>query len=297
MSTDLKVTKNPANDTSDSLTPQADLAIAQTNSGVSASYQVAATNPFPSLQFGARIVSSDFNSDGNLDILYQTGNTAGQGIFLALGNGNGTFQAAIAQPSGAAFSTGPLAGIQLSSVIAGSTLFTPDLGGSGDIVVNPGGGATPTIYQSNGTSYVQISNPFPAQQFTGRFVFADFNGDGRVDALNQTGNTSATGITLYLNNGDGTFTTFAQPTNGAFTSGPFAGIEFTQVVSSTVFAASTSGSSAANLIIDDQGASAVPKVYFNNGSGFTQITSPFPAQQFTGRFVFGDSPATVKSTF
>src|SRR4029077_7300471 len=71
MSTDLKVTKNPANDTSDSLTPQADLAIAQTNSGVAPSYQVAATNPFPSLQFGARIVSSDFNSDGNLDILYQ----------------------------------------------------------------------------------------------------------------------------------------------------------------------------------------------------------------------------------
>jgi hypothetical protein len=246
MSTDLKVTKNPANDTSDSLTPQADLAIAQTNSGVSASYQVAATNPFPSLQFGARIVSSDFNSDGNLDILYQTGNTAGQGIFLALGNGNGTFQAAIAQPSGAAFSTGPLAGIQLSSVIAGSTLFTPDLGGSGDIVVNPGGGATPTIYQSNGTSYVQISNPFPAQQFTGRFVFADFNGDGRVDALNQTGNTSATGITRYLNNGDGTFTTFAQPTNGAFTSGPLAGLEFTEVVSSTVFAINTSGSGPAN---------------------------------------------------
>ncbi len=291
MSTDLKVTTNPANDVSvdtDSLTPQVDLAIAQTNSGVSASYQVAATNPFPSLQFGARIVSSDFNSDGDLDILYQTGNTAGQGIFLALGNGNGTFQAAIAQPSGAAFTTGPLAGIQLSSVIAGSTLFTPDLGGNGDIVVNPGLGATPTIYQSNGTSYVQISNPFPAQQFTGRFVFADFNGDGRVDALNQTGNTSATGITLYLNNGDGTFTTFAQPTNGAFTSGPFAGMEFTQVVSSTVFALSTSGSGAANLIINDQGAGAVPKVYFNNGSGFTQITSPFPAQQFTGRFVFGD---------
>ena len=124
MSTDLKVTKNPANDTSDSLTPQADLAIAQTNSGVSASYQVAATNPFPSLQFGARIVSSDFNSDGNLDILYQTGNTAGQGIFLALGNGNGTFQAAIAQPSGAAFSTGPLAGIQLSSVSRVDPLYT-----------------------------------------------------------------------------------------------------------------------------------------------------------------------------
>jgi hypothetical protein len=155
-------------------------------------------------------------------------------------------------------------------------------------VVNPGAGATPTIYQSNGTSYAQITNPFPAQQFAGRFVFADFNGDGRVDALNQTGNTSAAGITLYLNNGDGTFTTIAQPTNGAFTSGPFAGIEFTQVVSSTVFAVNTSGSGAANLIIDDQGAGAVPKVYFNNGSGFMQITSPFPAQQFTGRFVFGD---------
>ena len=94
MSTDLKVTTNPANDTdTDTLTPQADLAIAQTNSAVSASYQVAATNPFPSLQFGARIVSTDFNDDGNLDILYQTGNAAGQGIFLALGNGNGTFQA------------------------------------------------------------------------------------------------------------------------------------------------------------------------------------------------------------
>src|SRR5689334_17561002 len=139
MSTDLKVTTSEDTD-ADSLTPQSELGIAQTNSTGSASYQVAATNPFASLKFGARIVSSDFNGDGNLDILYQTGNTAGQGIFLALGNGNGTFQTAIAQPSGAAFTTGPLAGIQLSSVIAGSTLFTPDLGGSGDIVVNPGGG-------------------------------------------------------------------------------------------------------------------------------------------------------------
>jgi Domain of unknown function (DUF4347) len=259
---------------------------------LSASYQVAATNPFPTLQFGTRIVTADFNNDGNLDILYQTGNTTGQGIFLALGNGDGTFQAAIAQPNGAAFTAGPLAGIEFNSVVGGSSVFTPHLGGDGDIVVvpivTPGVAVTPIVYQSNGTSYVQISNPFPAQQFLGRFVFADFNGDGLVDALNQPGNTSATGITLYVNNGDGTFTTYAQPTNGAFTSGPLAGIEFTEVVSSTVFAISTSGSGPANLIIDDQGAGAVPKVYFNSGSGFAQITSPFPAQQFAGRFVFGD---------
>jgi hypothetical protein len=122
--TDPNLSNNSSTDT-DTLTPQADLAIAQTNSAASASYQVAATNPFPSLQFGARIVSTDFNGDGNLDILYQTGNTAGQGIFLALGNCNGTFQAAIAQPSGAAFSTGPLAGIQLSSVVAAQPSLHP----------------------------------------------------------------------------------------------------------------------------------------------------------------------------
>ena len=58
-------------------------------------FSVSGTNPFPSIQFGLRIVSGDFNNDGKLDILYQNGNTAATGISVQLGNGDGTFQAAI----------------------------------------------------------------------------------------------------------------------------------------------------------------------------------------------------------
>ncbi len=276
-------------------TPFTDTALANYEGLLSAAWTVQGTSPFPSLQFGARIVSADFNNDGKLDILYQTSNVADAGIHLALGNGNGTFQTPIDKPDGAAFISGPLNGVDFNSVTNLATVFTADLNGDGktDLVLNPGGNTVPTVYRNTGSGFTAVTSPFPSQQFTGRFVFGDFNNDGYIDVLNQTGNVSGTNITLYVNKADGTigFNAIAEPTAAAFSSGPLSGIAFTQVVSSAVYAADLNGDGKVD-IIDAQGASGgtplAPLVYQNNGPGFTAIASPFQGQSFTGHFVFGD---------
>src|SRR5262249_52951402 len=102
--------------------PFTERALAQFHGVLAAAfYKVAATNPFPILSSGTRILAGDFNNDGNLDILFQSGSTTGQGVLVALGNGDGTFQFPFAEPNNAAFGIGPLTGIAFSSVIAGST--------------------------------------------------------------------------------------------------------------------------------------------------------------------------------
>ena len=264
------------------------LLFALTNLRVSAGWTVAGSNPFPSLTFGTRIIAADFNNDGKLDILYQTGNTSGTGFALQLGNGDGTFQAAINKPAGSAFTAGPLTGIdftQMTGVVA------VDLNGDGkvDLVDAQGAGATPLVYLNNGSGFTTLSSPFPAQSFTGRMIFGDFNNDGYVDVLNQPSNVSGNGVTLYLNNANGTisFTAIAKPDGAAFASGPLAGLNFTQVNTTTVYPVDLNGDGKVDLV-DAQGASATPIVYRNTGAGFTTAVNPFPAQAFTGRFVFGD---------
>jgi hypothetical protein len=253
-----------------------------------AGFTVQGVNPFPSLQFGSRIITADFNNDGKLDILYQAGNTSGTDFSLQLGNGDGTFQAPINKPSGSAFTSGPLTGINFTQLTAG--VVAVDLNGDGRVdLIDAQAAAVPLVYLNTGSGFTAVSSPFPLQTFTGRMVFGDFNHDGYMDVLNQPGNTSSTGITLYQNNANGSisFTAIVKPDLSAFTTGPFNGVNFTQISTTTVYPVDLNGDGKVDLI-DNQGASANPIVYQNTGSGYTTVTNPFPAQAFTGRFVFGD---------
>jgi hypothetical protein len=259
-----------------------------TNADQSITTVATGTDPFPTIQFGGRMITADFNNDGNLDVLYQD-HASGSVVHLALGNGNGTFQAPINTVSGT-FTSGPLNGVHISDVID-TNVYTVDLNGDGkvDLVLNQGGNTAPVVYQNTGSGFTLATNPFPTQQFAGRFVFGDFNNDGYTDVLNQTGNVSGTGITLYVNKADGTigFNAIAKPAGtAAFSSGPLAGLAFTQVTTLSVFAVDLNGDGKTD-IIDNQLAS-VPIVYQNNGASFSQVTSPFASNQFSGRFVFAD---------
>src|SRR5262249_38700263 len=146
-----------------------------------------------------------------------------------------------------------------------------DLNGDGrpDIIDNEGASSVPLVYLNNGSGYTATTSPFPSQQFNGRFVFGDFNNDGFVDVLNQTGNVSGTNITLYVNNGNGTFASIAEPTGAAFATGPLQGLTFTQVTATSVYAVDLNGDGKVD-IIDAQGAGGAtpltPSVYQNNGT-------------------------------
>jgi uncharacterized protein (TIGR03437 family) len=126
---------------------------------------------------GGLLVVADFNGDGRLDLAL----SAVAGVSVLLGNGDGTFQAAV--------NVAPLSG----------PLAVGDFNGDGraDIVI---AGSTVSVLLGNGDGTFQ-----PAINSRGvtafNVVVADFNGDGLADiALGIN-----SGIAVLLGNGDGTF--------------------------------------------------------------------------------------------
>jgi Bacterial Ig-like domain (group 3)/Chitobiase/beta-hexosaminidase C-terminal domain/FG-GAP-like repeat/Fn3 associated len=124
------------------------------------------------------IAAADFNGDGKLDLAVtgQTGNTGG--IWILLGNGDGTFQ----NPSAPTIS---------GNIGANTSLVAGDFNGDGipDLAsaVSPGEAKAPitvALGNGNGTFQAPVAypiGPYYSPQFP--IVTADFNGDGRADLV------------------------------------------------------------------------------------------------------------------
>ena len=130
----------------------------------------------------------DFNRDGILDLVA----VAYDEVFVALGNGDGTFQV------GASYNTSPF--IQYSAAAAdvngdGKLDIVTDgvfvLLGNGDGTFTPNGG----VQVGGSTNVAAFAN----------VNLADFNGDGKLDAAVVAGNYPNYIIDLLLGNGDGSF--------------------------------------------------------------------------------------------
>ncbi len=145
----------------------------------STSYKVG-SNPFT-------VVVADVNNDGKPDIL--TSNYSD--ISVLLGNGNGTFQAAMS--------------------VAAHTTYSPfglavgDMNGDGKLdLVFFSSQSTVSVALGNGDGTFQtptaIGNP-SLGFFQGGLAIGDFNRDGLADVLVM----SNSGVTFYAGNGDGTF--------------------------------------------------------------------------------------------
>ena len=146
-------------------------------------------------------VIDDFNGDGKKDIVVASSNgSAGGGsatwyLNFFAGNGDGTFQAAkiyaVTPPSGLV--SNPYYG-----------LISADLRGSGhkDLVTSAG---IVLFGNGDGTFTQQATAAFPDSAGTSasspNVVAGDFNKDGKPDLAVDNGST----ISLYLGNGDGTF--------------------------------------------------------------------------------------------
>src|SRR5579872_61447 len=131
-------------------------------------------------QGGPINVAADFNKDGKLDIA-----TPGT---LLLGNGDGTFKAAI----------------NLS--VSGNLVATADFNGDGnpDLLIASMQSTVLNILLGNGDGTFQAAKITNAGTSFGVIAVADVNGDGTPDVL---GLVTGGQVIVFLGNGDGTFKT------------------------------------------------------------------------------------------
>src|SRR6266567_2696361 len=142
------------------------------------------------------IAVGDFNGDGKLDLAVV--NFGDWNVYVLLGNGDGTFQAARSLPIG----THP------------ALVAVGDFNGDGkpDLAISSVGDNTVSVLLGNGDGTFLAPQVTPVGLNPWYFAVGDFNGDGKLDLavadygcpLDCTSSPSNT-VTVLLGNGNGTF--------------------------------------------------------------------------------------------
>jgi FG-GAP-like repeat len=153
------------------------------------------------------VVAADVNEDGKQDLLVATSNF----VWVLLGKGDGTFQAAVSSVTGT----------------TSTTLLMADVNGDGkpDAVLDPQGGTVSIcLGKGDGTFQAGIAGPTtPAGTYL--VGVTDLNGDHKADlvAVPRAGSTS---VSVFTGNGDGTFSNTAIVTNAGLPSSNDSNFDF-----------------------------------------------------------------------
>ncbi len=159
----------------------------------------------PHVAFPTTMVTGDFNGDGNLDLVTsQDYKRAFLNTFL--GNGDGTFGAVAGSSDG------------------GYVLTPADLNADGklDLADDSNWYGDPDLYFSlgNGDGTFSTMNGPGGEDYGSQLAVGDFNGDGILDlAQASSWGYGRTSVSIYLGNGDGTFTQTATYTTPYVVSG------------------------------------------------------------------------------
>jgi predicted dienelactone hydrolase len=173
----------------------ADSAINGGTSGVSVllgngdgTFQAAQTYDTGTGAFAVSVAVGDFNGDGKLDLAVADNGL--NKVSVLLGNGDGTFQAAVDYATG----SGPY------SVAVG------DFNGDGKLdlaVANQSNSVSVLLGNGNGTFRPAVN--YGAGQNSTSLAVADLNGDGKLDLAVGNLGSASNSVSVLLGNGDGTF--------------------------------------------------------------------------------------------
>lgn len=151
------------------------------------------------------MAAADFNGDGKLDLAVVGDYVNNGGVTIALGNGDGTFQAVT--PNSAvtqgfsAVATGDFNGDGVPDVVAANFLAP--------------GGATILLGNGDGT-LTALPATLPTSTFVKSIVVGEFNGDGKLDI----GFASELGVQVFFGAGDGSFTQSSVGSTPGLTNSP-----------------------------------------------------------------------------
>jgi hypothetical protein len=196
---------------------------------------------------------ADVNSDGKLDIVAVDQNSPAS-VWTLLGNGDGTFQAATS--------------VALSGA-AGSYASLVDVNGDGmlDVVDLDYDSRQLTAYlATSATSYASaISATTPDQIYDGCSLAAgDMTGDGKPEIV--TTNCETNNLTVYVNNGDGSFHTGVYYAAGLSQADGTAGDLYPQ----SVAIADVNGDGKADIISSNEDSGDVT-ILLGNGDGTVNV--------------------------
>ena len=173
------------------------------------SFQSPTTIPAPTDTFGSkRVTVGDLNADGNQDLVWVNYNNSN--LSVALGNGNGTFQAAVNYAAGS---------FPIAVAIA-------DLNNDGklDVAVSNGSWHA-NVLLGNGNGTLQAATQYAVGGFAFDIVAVDLNGDNRPELV--TSNNTSANVSVLVNNGNGTYQSAVNYSAGSYpwaiTAGDFNG--------------------------------------------------------------------------
>jgi hypothetical protein len=243
--------------------------------------------------------TGDVNGDGKIDVVVAYGGDSScgasgstpSGYFVALGNGNGTFQTPVFTAQGAELYSATLADINMDGNLDLVLDDTPFAGGSNFAIY---------VLLGNGDGTFGAPNTVSSDYVISQVIAGDYNGDGKPDLIlfsqgeqSDEDPLTTAGILLLPGNGDGTFGAPSQiGTGNFFLTGALADVN---------------GDGLPDLLASLYGTNGPPNTYFGFstllGEGGGAFSSPVNTLQpllsynvFVGNFYDDNAPDVIIDT-